>query len=138
MFDEFFKILSFYSKGNILKGTYPKTYNFGPFLGPIYPRKIRTIGKNQNFFKNCIFRTMKQHYLQVHKNHRFLINLVKHVSFLGLKSDLNYFLVLAQRVNTNSHIGYNNDLIELNSREFWTIILVVNVQLSENVGHRQP
>lgn len=59
VFDEFFKILSFYSKGNILKGTHPKTHNFGPFLGPRYPRKIRTIGKNQNFFKNCIFRTMK-------------------------------------------------------------------------------
>ena len=51
-----FQAFAFYLKQDV-----PKVYNFVPFLGPIYPRKTKNIAKNQNFFKNCILRTIKCH-----------------------------------------------------------------------------
>ena len=64
----------------------PKVYSFGPFLGPIYPRKIKNNAKNQYFARNYILKTIKWNKSQVPcKSHNSYIIKKKKKTFLGPK-----------------------------------------------------
>ena len=61
VFEESFKNFEFWLKRDVRK-----FYNFGPFLGPIYPQKHQNIAKNHSFWKNYILRAIKYHKSQVY------------------------------------------------------------------------
>ena len=84
----------------------PKDFSFGPFLGPIYPRKTNYFAKKQIFSKNYNPSTIIWHKSQVpYKSENSYINFQKN-PFFGPKMGPNCPLGPAQRVNTNSHIAY--------------------------------
>ena len=88
----------------------PKVYSFGPFLGPIYPQKIKNTAKNQTFSKIYVFRIIKQCQSQVLQKNPNSYTINKKTPFFGTKMDLNCHLGPAQRVNINSQLAYDRTI----------------------------
>ena len=93
MFERFLEILSFFSKI-----TYPKFTVLHHFWALFNPGKSKILAKTKISSKYTSSGLPNKISSRTYKNHRILIKLIK--------NGLNYPLALAQRVNTNSHIGY--------------------------------
>ena len=89
-----------------LKRDISKVYSFALFWALFNPGKSKILVKTKLSPKNTSSGLSNRISSKSQKNHRILMKLVKEPPVFGPKSGLSCPLALAQRVNTNSHIGY--------------------------------